>query len=380
MNRRRILRVALAAFFGGLFSCSGRAATASGEPLPAGLYAEIATPRGAITCELFAEKTPVASFVGLAEGTLGPAPRKPFFDGLAFHRVVPDFVIQGGDPLGTGEGGPGYTFPDEFAPGLRPDAAGVLAMANEGPDTNGSQFFLTLKPAPRLSYLHSVFGRVVRGLDVLPRIKAGDAMRVKIIRIGAAAKNYRADDATFAAFLAHAKKYSGAMEPGPDAPFDDADRLLPTEPSRARAFNFKLANFTRATGGRVVARLIAHAPPDTEGRKLNAHLRELAEKLGVGQRGALVLYIADRDEWKLWVGDDSAAAFMGRAGTVKDFMAGGAFHEAKQALLADARARGDAEFKRQQEMAPSVQPPPGQRLKLQLDAVLDALLVKLERP
>ena len=109
----------------------------------------------------------MTNFVGLAEGTLGPSPRKPFFDGLTFHRVVPNFVIQGGDPLGTGEGGPGYMFPDEFSPRLGHGSIGILSMANAGPDTNGSQFFITLAPAGRLDFLHSVFGRTVPGSDVL---------------------------------------------------------------------------------------------------------------------------------------------------------------------------------------------------------------------
>ena len=146
--------------------------------LPDGLYAQISTPRGVITCELEYARTPltVVNFVGLAEGTLGPAPRRPFFDGLKFHRVVPHFVIQGGDPLNTGEGGPGYAFADEFSPGLSNDVVGALSMANEGPDTNGSQFFLTLEPVGRLDYLHTVFGRTVGGAEVLRQVAAGDPM------------------------------------------------------------------------------------------------------------------------------------------------------------------------------------------------------------
>ena len=102
----------------------------------------------------------VTNFVGLAEGTLGPNPGKPFYDGLTFHRVVPGFVIQGGDPLGTGNGDPGYEFPDEFSPKLRHDSIGVLSMANSGPDTNGCQFFITLDAENQLNYLHSVLVRL----------------------------------------------------------------------------------------------------------------------------------------------------------------------------------------------------------------------------
>jgi cyclophilin family peptidyl-prolyl cis-trans isomerase len=358
-----------------------RAAGAAPAALPDGLYAEFTTPRGVVTCELFFQQAPltVTNFAGLAEGTLGSAKPAPFFDGLTFHRVVPGFVVQGGDPLGTGDGGPGYAFPDEFAPGLRHDAAGALSMANEGPDTNGSQFFLTLAPVNRLNYLHSVFGRTVRGLDVLPKIQRGDKMTVKILRVGAAAKGFRADADTFAALTAKARAYTAAKEPGPTAHFDDPGRLLPLDPPRALAFNFKLANFERATGVKIIARLLAESPPDTDGRKLNAYTGKLAETLGVAKSGALALYLADRDEWKLWIGDDSAAGFMGRAGTVKDFMPDGAFHEAKQAFLKAARAQGDADFGLQQKTAGASQPPPpGQGLKLQTDAVLDGLIFKLE--
>ena len=116
MNRRPRGLWISAAFFCGLVTADLRAVDIT--PPADGLYAEISTPRGAVLCELFFQKTPltVASFVGLAEGTLGPSPRKPFFNGLTFHRVVPDFVVQGGDPTATGDGGPGYSFPDEFVP------------------------------------------------------------------------------------------------------------------------------------------------------------------------------------------------------------------------------------------------------------------------
>jgi cyclophilin family peptidyl-prolyl cis-trans isomerase len=373
-------RTAFLALLGaGLLAC-GRA---EDFPLPGGLYAEIATPRGVVTCELYFQNAPltVANFVGLAEGTLGPEPRKPFFAGLKFHRVVPGFVVQGGDPLGTGEGGPGYAFPDEFAPGLRHDGPGVLSMANDGPDTNGSQFFLTLRETNRLNYLHSVFGRAVRGRDVLPRIQLGDAMTVKIVRVGAAARAFRADDQAFATLAAEVRRYAGTPDPGAAAHFDDPDGLLPTDPPRAKYFNIKLANFERATGLKVAGRLLAKSPPDTDGRKLNTFLRELAARLGVNQAGALFLYVADRDEWKLWIGDDTAAEFMGRPGTVKDFMADGAFHVAKQGLLDAARAAGDAEFGRQQAAAAPDRPPTAkQRLKLQTDAVIDGLIGRLEPP
>ena len=121
------------------------------EPLPDGLYAEVTTERGVVIAEIYFQRAPMtaASFVGLAEGTLGPAPRKPFYDGLKFHRVVPNFVVQGGDPTGTGSGDAGYSYPDEIIPGLRFDKPGIMLLANSGPDTNGSQFCFILSPQPR---------------------------------------------------------------------------------------------------------------------------------------------------------------------------------------------------------------------------------------
>jgi cyclophilin family peptidyl-prolyl cis-trans isomerase len=362
-------------------STSHAAAAGSSPALGDGLYAVIGTPQGAFTCELYFQKAPltVASFVGLAEGKLGPAPRKPFFNGLTFHRVVPDFVVQGGDPTGTGDGGPGYTFPDEFAPGLRHDSAGVLSMANDGPDTNGSQFFLTLRETNRLNYLHSVFGRVVRGLDVLPRIKQGDTMTVTIHRVGAAATAFRADEAAFASTVAAAKKFVGEPEPGATAHFHDPDKLLPATPPRAKNFNFKLANLERATGLRIVARLFAKSPSAAEDAQPGAYMRALAAKLGVARRGALVAYFADDDDWRVWIGDELAPRFVGRAGSAKEFTESGALHEVKEAFLKAARETGDADYARQQKSSPpDQQPPPAQKLKLQTDAVLDALIFKLE--
>jgi len=129
------------------------------------------TQKGDIVVELYADRAPrtVENFVNLARGG--------FYDGTTFHRVIPGFMAQGGDPTGTGTGGPGYQFADEFHPTLRHDASGVLSMANAGPGTNGSQFFITYGPTPHLDDRHSVFGRVTSGMDVLQAIRERDPQR-----------------------------------------------------------------------------------------------------------------------------------------------------------------------------------------------------------
>ena len=146
---------------------------------PAGTYAIFETSQGNIVVRLFEKETPktVANFVELAEGTKeftneksGQKERRPFYDGLIFHRVIPQFMIQGGCPHGTGMGGPGYKFADEFHPSLKHSKAGILSMANSGPGTNGSQFFITVAATPWLDNRHSIFGEVVEGQDVANKI------------------------------------------------------------------------------------------------------------------------------------------------------------------------------------------------------------------
>ncbi|MFZ4616251.1 MAG: peptidylprolyl isomerase [Rectinemataceae bacterium] len=170
------------------------------KDLPDGLYALIDTTKGPITLRLEYVKAPltVTNFVGLAEGSLDASRGKRFYDSLTFHRVVADFVIQGGDPRGDGSGGPGYKFPNEISSELRHDAPGVLAMANAGPDTNGSQFYITLAATPFLDGKYNVFGRVTSGMDTVRNIAIGDKMNsVTIIRVGNAAKAFVADQASF---------------------------------------------------------------------------------------------------------------------------------------------------------------------------------------
>jgi peptidyl-prolyl cis-trans isomerase A (cyclophilin A) len=143
------------------------------------VYAHFTTSEGNFTARLFDAETPntVANFTGLADGSKewtdprsGRKVKQPYFNGTVFHRVIDGFMIQGGDPLGQGTGGPGYTFADEFHPKLKHEKAGILSMANRGPDTNGGQFFITLAATPWLDNKHSVFGEITQGMDVVKKI------------------------------------------------------------------------------------------------------------------------------------------------------------------------------------------------------------------
>lgn len=166
-----------------------------------GIFAHFKTEKGNIKIQLTYDKTPgtVGNFVGLTEGSLENKVSlngEPYYDGLKFHRVIPDFMIQGGCPNGTGMGGPGYQFDDEFHPDLKHDRPGILSMANSGPDSNGSQFFITHTSTPWLDGKHTVFGLLVEGQEVVDSIAQGDAIqKITIERVGADAKAWDANSA-----------------------------------------------------------------------------------------------------------------------------------------------------------------------------------------
>lgn len=211
MKTTTILLLSIATFFA---SCSK-----SYDNLKEGLYADIETSKGNMIVKLEYEKVPntVANFVTLAEGknpfVSEEFKGKPFYDGLKFHRVIADFMIQGGDPLGDGSGGPGYKFKDEFHPDLKHSKAGILSMANAGPSTNGSQFFITHKETPWLDNMHTVFGEVVEGLEVINTIETDDVIeKITIIRIGNTAKKFDAVKIFKNYYLTVAKEIKEAEE------------------------------------------------------------------------------------------------------------------------------------------------------------------------
>ena len=275
------------------------------EKLPDGLYAEITTPRGVVISELFYKKAPMtcASFVGLAEGTLGPAPRKPFFDGLKFYRVEPGFVMQGGDNVRPDVSDVGYWFPNEIVPGLDFDGVGVMSMGNENdPNTNGSEFCFLLGPAPRLNHAFPIFGHAVRGLDVLPLIQPGDPMQVKILRVGPDAQNFRVDEKSFAALVARAPRLA------PPHFGDWFNSLLPFgEPWHAQYFEVRLATLQLLTGAPVYVRLRDQLDPAFPGQTAQQRADDYRARLRLPHDAVFALYFAKEDQWALATGDRTGA-------------------------------------------------------------------------
>jgi cyclophilin family peptidyl-prolyl cis-trans isomerase len=275
------------------------------------------TEAGVVVYELFYQQTPltVANHVGLAEGTLGPARGEPFYDDLSWHRVEANFLVQGGDGMPKYDRRLGYSFPDEVVPGLRHDGPGTVQMANSGPDTNGSQFCIMLSDQTGLNYNHTVFGKVVRGLDVLPKIKAGDTMKIRVLRLGDQAKAFKADEATFNGLVAAGKRFEGPRAPGPEAFLDDPENIVGTTGRGSTFLQFKLANFYRFTGERIMARIYGQTPAEAKGEQLDAFVNVLAQRLNVAERGALVVYLRDQDKWIVRIGAQSRPPFV--AGPLK---------------------------------------------------------------
>ena len=192
-----------------------------------GIYAKFNTTKGEILVNLEFEKTPgtVGNFVALAEGNLENEVKPqgtPYYNGLKFHRVIPDFMVQGGCPQGTGTGNPGYSFDDEFHPDLKHDRPGILSMANSGPATNGSQFFITHVPTDWLDNKHTVFGNVVEGQEIVDLVSQGDTLdSIEIVRVGDAAEKFNAIEAF--------RSFEGSREARIADSIKTQDEILDTE-------------------------------------------------------------------------------------------------------------------------------------------------------
>ena len=340
------------------------------------IFAEIETSKGTVEAELDYKRAPLTTlnFIGLAEGNLPFQNRpagKPFYDGQTFHRVVPGFVVQGGDPFSAdpafpadklGDGGPGYSFPDEFVPGLRHDAAGVLSMANDGPDTNGSQFFITLDATERLNYLHSVFGQVVRGLDVLKKIEPGDRiLHVTVRRHGPEAEAFAADQAHFEKLRETVQAARRPAAPDGFTYLVDETKQLPD--FRAKNFNYKLANYERTTGHRLAVRLLPEFRAEPPEQSLGNAAKQMAAAAGITDAGdnLLAVCFVSQKTWSLRLGEATYPSLLGATGTTAELMASGALHQGKQAIVQQARERLEEG-----------------KLKESVDALLDTLILKFD--
>lgn len=223
-----------------------------------GIYAKFNTTKGAILVKLTHDLTPgtVGNFVGLVEGNLEnkvkPQGNK-YYDGLKFHRVIPDFMIQGGCPQGTGTGGPGYSFEDEFHPTLKHNRPGVLSMANSGPASNGSQFFITHVPTEWLDNKHTVFGYVVEGQDIVDAIAQGDSLdSVEIIRVGEEAQNWNAIEA-FITFKGARNKRDAALKAEAEAKMEQLAAGFDKTESGLRYKMIQKGNGKKAENGKTVS-------------------------------------------------------------------------------------------------------------------------------
>jgi peptidyl-prolyl cis-trans isomerase A (cyclophilin A) len=223
-----------------------------------GIYAKFNTTRGTILVKLTHDLTPgtVGNFVALAEGNLEnkvkPQGQK-YYDGLKFHRVIPDFMIQGGCPQGTGTGGPGYSFDDEFHPSLKHDKPGVLSMANSGPASNGSQFFITHIPTDWLDNKHTVFGHVVDGQDVVDSIGQGDVIEtLEIVRVGEEAKNWNAVEA-FITFKGERNKRDAQIKADAEAKMEQLAAGFEKTDSGLRYKMIQKGSGKKAENGKIVS-------------------------------------------------------------------------------------------------------------------------------
>jgi peptidylprolyl isomerase len=226
--------------------------TVDAQNLGDGLFARITTNRGDIVVRLEFERTPltVTNFVALAEGNMASHRGRRYYDGLTSHRAVDNFMIQGGCPQGRGTGGTGYQFPDEIHPDLRHNRAGILSMANAGPGTNGSQFFITHGPTPHLDGMHTVFVHVFQGQNVVNAIRQGDRIqRIEIIRNGAAANAFRADQENFDRLLGQVRQASeNRLQGQRDADIARINADFPNTQQTASGIRFIIQR--EGTGGR----------------------------------------------------------------------------------------------------------------------------------
>jgi peptidyl-prolyl cis-trans isomerase A (cyclophilin A) len=271
-----------------------------------GIYAKFNTPKGSVLVKLAHDKTPgtVGNFVGLAEGQLENKVKsmgQPYYNGLKFHRVIPDFMVQCGCPLGTGTGDAGYKFDDEFHPELKHDRPGVLAMANAGPGTNGSQFYITHVPTDWLDGKHTVFGHVVEGQEIVDAIAQGDALEsVEIIRVGAEAEKWNAIEA-FRTFEGSREKRIAAQKQEAEAAMEKLAAGFDKTESGLRYKMIQKGNGKQAEKGKTVS---VHYEGSLENGKVfdSSYKRKdpIEFTLGVGQviegwdEGIALLQVGDK--------------------------------------------------------------------------------------